>query len=234
MNWPGWYPPILGYHRVHPQPASDTPTLSPKVFDQQMKILATRWNPISLQELVSNLEKKRGLPSRAVVVTFDDGTEDNFTYAFPILLQYHIPATVFMISGNVGKPGSLSAEQILKMRRVGIHFGSHTVHHAYLPSLSIEQARQELSDSKEALQKLGLSVDFLSYPAGGFTSEIIQAVQETGYRGACTTNRGIRRFPPNPWALRRISMHGNAASSFEIWIRCCGYYGLNRRLRSPS
>lgn len=232
--WPGWYPPILAYHRVHPEPASDTPTLSPEVFRRQMRILATRWRPIPLSDLVSCLETKKPLPARAVVVTFDDGTEDNFSHAFPALLENRIPATVFMIADNVGKPGSLDTEQILKMRRGGIRFGSHTCRHAYLPSLPIERIREELIASKSTLQRMGLDLEFLSYPGGGFTPEIIRAAQEAGYRGACTTNRGIRRFPPDRWALRRITMHGNSSSAFGIWLRCCGFYGLNRRLRTPA
>ena len=234
MTWPGWYPPILAYHRVHPQPATDTPTLSPEVFRRQMRILSTRWKPIPLSDLVLCLETKKPLPPRAVVVTFDDGTEDNFIHAFPILLENRIPATVFMIADNIDKPGSLNTEQILKMHRGGIHFGSHTSHHAYLPSLPIERVREELTGSKNFLQKLGLDPDFLSYPGGGFTPEIIRAVQEAGYRGACTTNRGIRRFPTDRWALRRITMHGNSSSALGIWLRCCGFYGLNRWLRAPA
>ncbi len=167
-------------------------------------------------------------------MTFDDGTEYNFIHAFPILLENRIPATVFMIADNVGKPGSLDTEQILKMRRGGIRFGSHTCRHAYLPSLPIERIREELIASKSTLQRMGLDLEFLSYPGGGFNPEIIRAAQEAGYRGACTTNRGVRRFPPDRWALRRITMHGNSSSSFGIWLRCCGFYGLNRRLRAPA
>ncbi|MBI3615205.1 MAG: polysaccharide deacetylase family protein [Candidatus Omnitrophica bacterium] len=234
MKLPGWYPPILAYHRIHPQAGSDTPTLSPKIFDQQMRILSKRWKPISLPEMVSCLEGNRTLPYRAVAVTFDDGTDDNFTYAFPILAEHRIPATVFMIAGNLNRPGSLGAEQILKMRRAGIDFGSHTSHHAYLPSLPITQVREELAGSKESLERMGLSVDLLSYPAGGFSPEIVRAAKAAGYRAACTTNRGIRRFPVDRWTLRRITMHAKFTSPFGIWVRCCGYYGLNRRLRAPS
>ena len=234
MNRPFWYPPILAYHRVRPDVDRDSPTLSPEIFARQMKLLAKGWNPISLSEFVSRLEEKRALPRKAVVVTFDDRTEDNFTHAFPILAEHRIPATIFMIAGNMNLPGSLNTEQILKMRRAGIDFGSHTSHHAYLPSLSAEQIREELRGSRESLQRLGLTVDFLSYPAGGFNSEIIRIAQETGYRAACTTNRGFQRFPLNRWALRRVTMTGKFTSPWGLWLRCCGYFGLNRRLRAPS
>ena len=234
MKLPFWYPPILVYHRVHPDLRSDTPSLSPETFEQQMGLLAQRWKPISLSDLVQALEGKAPLPHRAVVITFDDGTEDNFTYAFPILSRYRIPATLFMIAGNLGRAGFLNIEQALKIQREGISFGSHTLNHDYLPSLPIEQARRSLLESKRILQEAGLSVEFLSYPAGGFTQLILEAVTQAGYRAACTTNRGLRRFPVNRWALRRITMHSTATSALELWVRCSGYYGFNRRLRPPS
>ncbi len=228
-----WYPPILAYHRVHPTAGSDTPSLSPEAFERQMSLLEKRWRPIPLSTLVDWLEGKQTLAPKAVVVTFDDGTDDHFSYAYPILKRHGIPATVFMITGNVGLSGFLSPKQIRQMGQGGITFGSHTFGHAYLPSLTPPEIRKELESSKKQLEDLGLSIDFLSYPAGGFTQAVIQSAQEAGYRAACTTNRGFRRFPIDRWALRRITMHGNATSSLGLWVRCCGYYNLNRRLRHP-
>jgi len=232
-NFPFWYPPILNYHRVSPILGSDTPTVSVGTFEKQMKILAQRWKPISLADLVQTLEQGSPLPAKAVVVTFDDGTEDNFHHAFASLSRYQIPATIFLITGNVGKSGSLHPDQIRQMREGNVRFGSHTDHHAYLPKLSLAQVHEELKSSRAALQNLGVDSDLLSYPAGGFSPEIILEAQKAGFRAACTTSRGTVRFPPDRWALRRITLHENARSAFDMWIRCSGFYPLNRRLRAP-
>ena len=234
MRWPGWYPPVLAYHRVHPQPGVDTPTLSPEIFERHMSLLAKRWQPIPLGHLVAELEKGKTPSRRGVAVTFDDGTEDTFTHAFPVLVTYRIPATVFLIVSNIGRPGSLTLDQIRQMKEAGISFGSHTLSHAYLPSLSPPTVRDELVVSRQRLTALGLSGESVSYPGGGFTPKVVQHVQEAGYRFACTTNRGLRRLPVDRWAIRRITMHGNATSSLGMWIRCSGYYGINRRVRNPS
>ena len=234
MTVPFWYPPVLAYHRVHPRPGKDTPTISPRIFEKQMAILAQRWEPTPLSEVVTRLESGCPIPRRVVVVSFDDGTEDTFTFAFPILAQYRIPATVFLIAGHIDKPGSLNSDQIRTMGQNGISFGSHTLSHSYLPSLSQAQVNDELQGSKRRLETFGFPIDLLSYPAGGFTPAIVKAVQEAGYKAACTTNRGIRRFPINRWAIRRISMHEKAASILGMWVRLSGYYGLNRRLRAPA
>lgn len=228
-----WYPPILSYHRVDPVLGTDTPTVSPAVFEQQMGILRRFWRPIPLADLMLWLEAREALPARAVVVTFDDGTEDSFTRAFPILEKFQIPATVFMIAGNVGKPGSLSADQIGTMAQGGVTFGSHTVRHAYLPSVPIDEARQELQDSKRLLELLGLQIDFLSYPAGGFTAEIAGIARAAGYRAAFTTNRGERRLPVDRWAIRRVTMHAQR-SFLGMWLKSSGYYEINHRIRPPA
>ncbi len=229
-----WYPPILAYHRVHPDGATDTPTIPPAIFEKQMAILATRWKPVPLLDLVIRVEEGQPLDRREVAVTFDDGTEDNFTQAYPILKRHRVPATIFVITENIGQPGFMNKSQIAEMANQGITFGSHTLHHAYLPKLSITRVREELTESRTKLQAMGLAADLFSYPAGGFSQEAIHAMQQAGYRAACTTNRGFHRFPINRWALRRITMHSNATTAFGMWLRCCGYYGLNPRLRSPS
>ena len=231
---PFWYPPILAYHRIDPIPGTDTPTISPEIFAQQMRILKQRWQPIAVSDFVLSLEKGTPMGNRAVVVTFDDGTEDAFTCAYPILKKYEIPAAVFMVTANIGQPGSLHPEQIRQMHRGGITFGSHTIHHAYLPSLSEEKIHHEVRESKQSLEDLlGTPVEFLSYPAGGFTQAIANKAREVGYRAAFTTNRGIRRFPIDRWAVRRITIH-KTASRFGMWLRCSGYYQINKRLRPPS
>jgi len=230
-----WYPPILTYHRVHAEVATDTPTVSPAAFEQQMAILARRWRSISLNTLVAWLDRRGTLPRRAVVVTFDDGEDNLGTYAWPLLRRYRIPATLFVIADNVGRPGFLTWEALRQMAREGIAIGSHTLHHAYLPSLSPDQVQDEVVQSRQRLEQgLGHPVEFLSYPGGGFTPAVQQAVREAGYQAACTTNRGLRRFSVDRWALRRITMHASAGSILGIWCRCCGYYSTLRRRRAPS
>ncbi|MBI4227210.1 MAG: polysaccharide deacetylase family protein [Candidatus Omnitrophica bacterium] len=230
-----WYPPILTYHRVHPDPATDTPTLSPMVFARQMAQLAQRWHAVDPDALAAWLERRGRLPARAVMVTFDDGTEDTYTQALPVLARHRIPAAVFMIADNVGRPGFLTRDQLRALHGHGVTIGSHTVYHAYLPSRDRDQVRRELVDSKRFLEdQVGAPVDWLSYPGGGYTAEARRLAEEAGYRAACTTNRGTRRWPIDRWALRRITMHASSASPAAIWLRCSGYYNTFRRLRAPS
>lgn len=234
MPLPFWYPPILTFHRVCPEPVRDTPALTPEQFERQISLLAKYWNPVPFDEMAAALEGKKPFPRRGVVLTFDDGTEDTYRHAFPILAHHRVPATVFMIASNVGKPGSLNIVQIQTMLRQGVTLGSHSMNHDYLPSLPAHRAKDSLIQSKRMLERLGVVVEFLSYPGGGYTPEIAQMAREAGYRAACTTNRGTRRFPPDRWALRRIPLHTSAGTRLGMALCCSGYYGFNRRLRKPA
>lgn len=234
MRLPGWYPPILAYHRVHPDGSRQTPTVSPERFERQMTLLARRWNPVALERMADGAEGKAALPPRPVAVTFDDGTEDFYPFAFPVLRRLRIPATVFLIADRLGHPGFLSEARILEMARSGIAFGSHGLSHRYLPELSDPELWENVSGSKRKLEALGLTVSSFSYPAGGFTPAVRAAVSQAGYQAACTTNRGLRRFPADRWALRRIGMRGTVRSGLGMAWRCSGYHGFNRRLRAPS
>lgn len=232
---PFWYPPILTYHRVHPEPAADTPTITPAVFERQIALLAQQWRPITMAAFTEWLDGRGTLPARAVVITFDDGTEDNHAHALPILSRYEVPATVFMIADNIGRPGFLTREQLLELKTGGVTIGSHTVYHAYLPSRGLDQVRRELTDSKRFLEdRLGGPVDFLSYPGGGYTAKVRCLTRDAGYRAACTTNRGTTRWVIDRWALRRITMHTSTMSPMALALRCSGFYNTFRRLRAPA
>lgn len=91
---------ILLYHRVA-ESVHDTHSLcvTPRHFAEHMDVLRRCARPLPLAELSEALHEGRPLPSRSVVVTFDDGYADNLFNAKPLLERYEIPATVFMTTG---------------------------------------------------------------------------------------------------------------------------------------
>ena len=166
------YPVILAYHCVAPTPAPGTPTVTPAAFDRQIRFIARHAQVLTLREAVRAWLATGRWPRRSVAITFDDGDDTTYTHAWPILQHHHVPATVFMIAAHVGKPQSLSSTQLRELASGGIEIGSHTVHHAYLPSVSTARIRDELQSSKQALSDvIGAPVDTLSYPGGGFSPE---------------------------------------------------------------
>src|SRR5206468_549762 len=127
--------------------------------------------------------KQGGRPS--VALTFDDGYEDNYTYAFPLLHEHEAAATIFLTIGALERDRAvlekmrairdstdaevapLSWTQVAEMRNAGIDFGSHTYSHANLARLSDDAAHSELARSKQIMEeRLGVPVTSLAYPYG--------------------------------------------------------------------
>lgn len=100
--------PILGYHRVwnlSSEPAFDYDlnliSADTASFRQQMQFLLRHYDPIRLSDLMLAIEEGEPLPPRPVVVTFDDGFEDNYTHAYPVLRELGMPATMFVSTGLI-------------------------------------------------------------------------------------------------------------------------------------
>ena len=161
--------PVLTYHRVVPWAHKHGPLLvSPESFRRQMSFFQrNHYHVLSLREAAPYIASSRFPPPRSVVITFDDGYDDNFIYAFPILKKYGFPATIFMVAGEVGKPNFLNWEQLREMTYHGIAIGSHTITHCYLPRESRERMREEIFNSKKILEdELGGEVVSFCYPVG--------------------------------------------------------------------
>lgn len=95
---------ILMYHRVMPQTDGwSFPLLvAASDFERQIQYLTREYNVLTLDELAQYIHEHKPLPKRAVVITFDDGYKDNYTYAYPILKKYGVPATIFVTTGYIG------------------------------------------------------------------------------------------------------------------------------------
>lgn len=225
--------PILKYHRIAAS-CFEAPLLcvSPQSFKRQMDFIARHgYQVISLEELVDALSQKKKLSYKTVVITFDDGTGDNYQYGFPTLKKYGFPATIFVISDSVGRPGFLSWEQLKEMQKDKIDIGSHTKTHVYLFDITEEERLwQEIFESKKEIQRnIDRGVKVFSYPIGGYNPEINSLVKKAGYKGACTSNRGRYRFSPDLYALRRIKMSEDSDRPLVMWIKLSGIYNLFRK-----
>lgn len=131
--------PILLYHHLDPDPAGGSASLQPEVFERQMRLLKDNgFHPVSFDDLIAFEERGVPLPERPVVITFDDGYESNYTYAFPVLEALDFPATIFAIGSSIGHDRyykdtqfeltpHFGAEEIDRMLASGrITIGSHT------------------------------------------------------------------------------------------------------------
>src|SRR5215207_1806615 len=285
---------VVNYHRIDNPLRKDFDSFKPNVsatpedFNRQMEYLAKWFHVISLHDLVEWLEGRKDLPPFAALITFDDGYLDNYSSAFPILRQHHVPALIFLTTEHIGTdapfywdmaaycfahtqrdrltfpdgnvehwsnseqlervskhwiefmktlpqaekeihvqrlPDSLGVavpegffrrlmmdwEQVREVRKGGIEFGAHTMHHPILTRISLDQVRAEIEGSKARIEEeLGEPVLGFAYPNGqssDLNDQIEKIVADSGIRTAFTLLNGpssqveVKR---NPFAIRRI------------------------------
>lgn len=225
--------PIMMYHHVNRVNPPQPDTVGPERFEWHMAYLKKHhFTVLPLGTFVKAVREGKPLPYKSVVITFDDGYEDNYTQAFPILQKYRFPATVFVVSDSVNTEGFLSTAQMKEMRAQGIDIGSHTRRHVYLPDAPREARREEIVGSKSRLeQELGVTIANFAYPTGGFDAEIQEFVKQAGYDGACTTNRGPDRFNRDVYALKRVRFSDQDNRTDYLWMKLSGFYNLFRETK---
>ena len=222
---------ILAYHRILPQKtAQSRGVLAVTVdnFNRQLDFFLQRgWRCLTLAELYSGYLAAGEDPGKVLVLTFDDGYQDNYLYAFPALKHLGLRATVFVTTDFIGKDLdlyfasrtrqyapekidlSLSGDEIKEMNEYGIEFGSHTHTHPHLTALSPDQMLHELSYSRSVLENL-ISKEVVSvcYPFGDVNRQVIETARKAGYSvGVVTPPRpGI---PRSIYTLRRTGVYLN-------------------------
>ena len=93
--------PVLMYHHVSPNPG--LVTVSPVAFRSQMEaVIAHGYRAVAADDLLAFLQKRKKLPAKSVLITFDDGYLDNYVYAYPVLKELGLRATIFAITGWIG------------------------------------------------------------------------------------------------------------------------------------
>ena len=146
---------------------------------------------IDSNDLVAIKNSKMAQPPKTVFLSFDDGYEDNYTNAFPIIREEGVKATFFLITDYIGKENRMNADQIKQMAAAGMSFGSHTVSHGELVKLSAEDLQKEMSESKAVLQRdYGITAESIAYP-GGFQSEEVLEQARENYEIAFTANMDV-------------------------------------------
>jgi peptidoglycan/xylan/chitin deacetylase (PgdA/CDA1 family) len=207
--------PVLTYHyvRVNPDPRDRLGfnlSVTPADFAAQMDWLARNgYHPITTEDLYAYLNRTRGLPSRPVILTFDDGYADFYTTALPILRSHDFKATAYIVSGFVGRGGYMTADQIREADHSGIEIGSHSVSHANLAGASAANVRSQVADSKRYLEQLlGHPVNAFCYPSGKHSATVANAVAAAGYHDATTTAFGFWHSLGDRYVWTRLRVGG--------------------------
>lgn len=206
------------YHRISDKD-TDAITLNTKEFEKQIRFFRDNYRCPDPQQLINNF--KAGQSGKVfedtVLITFDDGYEDNFNFARPILKKYGLKALVFLVSGYIGNNNSwnhkygkrikhMSKEKIIEAKDV-FYYGCHTENHYNLLQLNRTDLNSEILESKRKLENmLGYLVDAFSYPYGFYNKQISDFVKSNFSVSFSTYNKGKNfNWFINPYTIRRIN-----------------------------
>ena len=212
--------PVLNYHQVNDEKHSAL-TLHVDQFREQMEYLHNQgYNTITLAQLYDYLENGTELPNKPIVITFDDGYVDNYKNVLPILKEYNMKATLFMISDAANTPGFVSTEQMHQMEAGGFDIQGHTNHHKILTKIAPTELPDALLGGKTSLEGiLGEPIEYLAYP-GGFNDMLVQYVsKQSGYKMAFTVQPGTVQPGDNLYALNRLAIFQGDTPYLSFWLR---------------
>ncbi len=218
--------PILMYHYVeYVQDKGDKTRISlnttPWTLENEIKTLADAgYTFMTAGELSDALDGKTTLPSRPIVLTFDDGYRDFYTDAYPILKKYHAKATQYVISGFLGYRNHLLASELQQIAQEGlVEIGAHTVHHTWLKGAKVKTVIDEIFQSRTELEKLThLPIVSFAYPFGAFDQQALEVVRNLGFRSAVSTVPGIDQKRQQRYFLYRLRPGGRTGPQLLAWL----------------
>ena len=214
---------VLEYHHVNDDVGDDgwAYTVPVADFAEQLDYLqAEGYTTITMQDFMRAKKGKQELPAKPVVLTFDDGYEDNYTTLLPMLEERHMTAVVYMVTNSIGRKDYLSWNQLRDMQARGIEIGSHTANHQPLTSLDREKQAEEMKLSKLLMEWNGLKTIYsFSYPNGAYDEEMPDLLRENEYLNAVTGDGGLNTLKTNPYLLQRTNIPHPRLGLLEFKLR---------------
>ena len=163
---------------------------------------------------------RENIDQKTIVLTFDDGFQNFYADAFPVLAECGFTATVFLVTdfcekyndweGNLPtleRSKLLSWSEIKELDKYGIEFGAHSLSHPDFTKISLEEVKRELVESKSVIEeKLGNAVETFAYPYGKFNTDVKQLTAQY-YAAACSTNLGKVNATSDFYSLERVDTY---------------------------
>ncbi|MCK5780402.1 MAG: polysaccharide deacetylase family protein, partial [Psychrilyobacter sp.] len=229
--------PVIMYHRVIEDLEKETGKHGTYVtstqFRDHMKILKEqKFIPITFSDLKEIPLNKR-FDKKYIILTFDDGYIDNYTYALPILKEFGFRAVIYLVSNRTYNKWDvdltdektfymMDKSMLEEMKKSGlIEFGGHTLSHPRLSELNYEEQKEEIfRDKKITEDKLGVSLLSFAYPYGDLDEKSKKLVREAGYLYGVSTDSGSYCLTDDIFQIRRIGIFPTITS-----------FGYKRKIR---
>jgi peptidoglycan/xylan/chitin deacetylase (PgdA/CDA1 family) len=206
--------PILMYHVIAPPPPSAPfPLLyvRPDELDAQVKVLAgAGFHAVTMDQLWAAWHGRGRLPSRPIVLSFDNGYHTQYTEAMPILRRVGwVGVENLQLAGLPLKQGGLSPRQVRRLVAAGWELDTQGYSHADLVTLGPTSLQFQVATARARIQReYGVRADWFCYPSGRYDGTVIAEVHAAGFVGSTTVVPGWARPSDDPYALPRLRVVG--------------------------
>jgi peptidoglycan/xylan/chitin deacetylase (PgdA/CDA1 family) len=179
-------------------------------FEHLRCVLACGCKTLLVEELLQASPcNANGVPAAAL--TFDDGRACDYEVAYPMLVAAGLPATFFVNTATIDRPGHLTWSQLREMKRAGMSVQSHSHDHTDLGRLTATQLDYQLRRSKVGIEDhLGAEVTLLALPYGSMGANTLNAARRAGYRAVCSSGGGLARY--NSAVIDRVCIYSDTTS----------------------
>lgn len=224
---------MLTYHSV----GTSSPALPVDNFREQMRWLKENAAVVPLDGLIEGNwpESPFGL---VCAITFDDGYASVYRHALPVLAEYALPATVYLVAGAIRDDTPQSSNmfsglypnedmliwpEVRELISNAVQMGSHLVSHRDITSLAPQEVDEELRRSKAIIEeKTGTECGSFCFPWGRHNEPTLVAVRDAGYRNSVITIQGRwqKHEPPDPYRIPRADVRREySLSDFQAVVR---------------
>ena len=210
--------PILCYHRIRTILPSDganmrTYSVTPEAFAQQMKALSENgFHTILPAQLEEYLTHNGKLPSKPIMITFDDTREEQFNIGASEMKKYGFKGVFFIMTISINRPKYMTKEQLKSLSDDGNVIGAHSWDHHMVTKYEGEDWENQLTKPKKKLEDIiGKPVNYFAYPDGIWNLAAITQLQKNGYKLAFILS--TKRDTTLPlFTIRRIIVDGSLSA----------------------
>jgi peptidoglycan/xylan/chitin deacetylase (PgdA/CDA1 family) len=209
---------ILMYHYIRTVDAKKDPlgfrlSVTSAEFEAQLVSLSREgYQSLTMDQVAAGIGG-----AKTVALTFDDGYEDFYTTAWPLLKKYGFTATIYIISGKIDG-NYMTWDQIRELQKAGIQIGAHTVDHVDLSKATPASQAFQIDTSKQTIEEqIGVPVNAFCYPSGKFNPLTIQLTRTARYSNATTTEPGSVHVGDDPFTLHRVRI--NPGMIGEVFLK---------------
>jgi peptidoglycan/xylan/chitin deacetylase (PgdA/CDA1 family) len=183
--------PILCYHQIRDWRAKDSKTAKDYIvpiasFKEKIKMLAdSGYHTILPNQLYDYLTTGATLPSKPIMLTFDDTDLDQFTIANPELKKYGFKAVYFIMTVSIGRPNYMNKEQIKQLSDEGNVIASHTWDHHNFKKFTGKDWETQIDKPTKKLEEItGKKIEYFAYPFGLWNAQGLPELKKRGFKAA--------------------------------------------------